>query len=122
MPLGQRIAYMAPKRRRRIRDLRGELLVGAGDVSRPAEKIKVGIPTRLGRSRASAEGFRRSIWLSRYLVFAERADHFFAFRALVASFHEEMFGFNTTASHSSSETSTRPMHSSSAHSQRKATG
>src|SRR5829696_5244852 len=39
---------------------------------------------------ASAEGFGRSIWFSRYLVFAERADHFFAFRALVASFHEEV--------------------------------
>ncbi len=32
MPLGQRIAHMAPEGRRRIRDLGGELLVGAGDV------------------------------------------------------------------------------------------
>jgi hypothetical protein len=32
MPLGERIAHMPPERRLRIRDLRGELLVGAGDV------------------------------------------------------------------------------------------
>ena len=39
MPLGQRIAHMAPKRARRIRDLRGELLVGAGD---GLPKVKAG--------------------------------------------------------------------------------
>ncbi len=32
MPVGQRIADMAPERGRRIRNLRGELVVGAGDV------------------------------------------------------------------------------------------
>ena len=32
MPLGQRLAHMAQKRRRRIRDLLGELPVGTGDV------------------------------------------------------------------------------------------
>ncbi len=30
MPLSQRIAHVAPERRRGIRDLRGELLVGTG--------------------------------------------------------------------------------------------
>jgi hypothetical protein len=32
MLLGQRIAHVAPKRRRRFRDLGGERFVGAGDV------------------------------------------------------------------------------------------
>ena len=32
MPVGQRIADMAPERGRRIRNLRGELVLGAGDV------------------------------------------------------------------------------------------
>ena len=31
MPLGQRVAHMRPEGRLRIRDLRGELLVGARD-------------------------------------------------------------------------------------------
>ena len=31
MPLGQRLAHVGPERRRRFRDLRGELLVGTGD-------------------------------------------------------------------------------------------
>ena len=39
MPLGQRIAHMPPEGRRRIRDLGGELLVGAGDV---LPKVKAG--------------------------------------------------------------------------------
>ncbi len=34
MPLGQRIAHMRPEWGRRVRDLGGELLVGAGDVLR----------------------------------------------------------------------------------------
>jgi hypothetical protein len=34
MPLGQRLAHVAPEGRRRVRDLGGELLVGAGDVLR----------------------------------------------------------------------------------------
>jgi hypothetical protein len=34
-----------------------------------------------------------SIWLTRYLVLAERADHFLAFRALVVGLHEEMVRF-----------------------------
>ena len=34
MPLGQRLAHMAPEGRQRIRDLGGELDVGAGDVFR----------------------------------------------------------------------------------------
>ena len=39
MPLGQRIAHMAPERRLRIRDLRGELAVGTGDL---LPKVKAG--------------------------------------------------------------------------------
>jgi hypothetical protein len=39
IPLGQRSAHMTPERRLRIRDLRGELLVGAGDV---LPKVKAG--------------------------------------------------------------------------------
>ena len=41
MPLGQRIAHMAPERRRRIRDLRGELAVGAGDTTPKGEVVAV---------------------------------------------------------------------------------
>jgi len=86
MPLGQRIVHMAPKRRRRLRDLRGELLVDAGDVSRTWTRRRsnsaylLDLAGRLERAintqSASAEGFGRSIWFSRYLVFAERADQF----------------------------------------------
>jgi hypothetical protein len=44
MPVGQRIAHMAPKGRRRIRDLRGELVVGAGDALPKVEAGKIGAP------------------------------------------------------------------------------
>jgi hypothetical protein len=37
MPLGQRIAHVPPKRRRRVLDLRGELLVGAANSSSARE-------------------------------------------------------------------------------------
>jgi len=58
----QRLAHMPPKRRRRIRDLLGELLVDAGDVlpkvkaredpcsSRPADSSR-SRPPRLRRAR-----------------------------------------------------------------------
>jgi hypothetical protein len=39
MPLGQRLAHVGPERRRRFRHLRGELLVGTGDV---LPKVKAG--------------------------------------------------------------------------------
>jgi hypothetical protein len=47
MPFGQRVAYMPPKRRSRIRDLRGELLGGALVLSKA--------PPRPRRSAARAE-------------------------------------------------------------------
>ena len=41
MPSGQRIAHVSPKRRRRIRDLRGEFLVGSGDVLPKVKNVAV---------------------------------------------------------------------------------
>ena len=49
MPLGQRVAHMRPEGRLRIRDLRGELLVGArdglprgesGEDPRPSDRLR----------------------------------------------------------------------------------
>jgi hypothetical protein len=92
---GAKTAPAPPRSARRASRRRGRRLSNVD-----AEKIKsaylLDLAGRLERAiniqSASAEGFGRSIWFSRYLVFAERADHFFAFRALVASFHEEVIG------------------------------
>jgi hypothetical protein len=64
MPLGQRIADMPPKRRRRIRDLGRELIVGAGDV---LPKVKAGnvsapaFPASAGRGRPRTKRLRLSL-------------------------------------------------------------
>jgi hypothetical protein len=47
MPLGQRVPHMPPKRCPRIRDLRGELLVGTGDVLPKVEAGKIRGPASL---------------------------------------------------------------------------
>ena len=47
MPLGQRIAHIAPKGGRRIRDLRGELLDGTGDAVPKVEARDVRAPASL---------------------------------------------------------------------------
>jgi hypothetical protein len=47
LPLGQRLAHMAPKRRRRIRDPCGELLVGTGDVLPKVEAGDIRAPASL---------------------------------------------------------------------------
>jgi hypothetical protein len=48
LPLGQRLAHMRPERRLRIRDLLGELLVGAGDGLPEVEAGKVRAPAGSG--------------------------------------------------------------------------
>jgi hypothetical protein len=67
MPLGERIAHMAPKRRRRFRDLRGERFVGAGDVlpTAPPSTANAGLPSvprarREERGRVMLKEFLRS--------------------------------------------------------------
>ena len=46
MPLGQRVAHMAPERRRRNRDLLGELAVGTGDLRPKVEAGEIRAPSR----------------------------------------------------------------------------
>jgi hypothetical protein len=47
MPLRQRIAHMPPERRRRIRDLGGEFLVGAGDILPKVKRGDIRAPASL---------------------------------------------------------------------------
>jgi len=47
MPLRQRVAHLAPKRRRRIRDLRCQPLVGTGDVLPNVKAGKIPAPASL---------------------------------------------------------------------------
>ena len=47
MPLGQRIAHMPPERRRRSRDLRCQLLIGAGDGLPEVKAGKIRAPVSL---------------------------------------------------------------------------
>jgi hypothetical protein len=44
MPRGQRLPHMTPKGRRRIRDLRGECVVGAGGVLPEVKAGKIRAP------------------------------------------------------------------------------
>src|SRR6187402_2449095 len=57
MTLGQRVAHVAPKRRRRIRGLRGELLVGAGGAFPKVEAEEYPCPSRL-RAHGRLDGRR----------------------------------------------------------------
>jgi len=55
MPLGQRIAHVPPERGRGIRDPRGELVVGAGDVLPKVEARNVRAPAALARAGDASE-------------------------------------------------------------------
>jgi hypothetical protein len=62
--LGQRIAHMRPERRRRVRDLRGELLVGTGDVLPKVEAGNIGapaLPASVGHVTEDARKLRQGV-------------------------------------------------------------
>ena len=63
MPLGQRIAHVPPEGSRRVLDLGGELLVGAGDVVPKGEVVAVrcsfGSPSGPGGPHTRALGLQR---------------------------------------------------------------